>query len=233
MVKISLAYLNYSYLLKDIALEHPILIYYICHLENPDRFKSNLFNFEEDCRKLRNKFDITEYIPPRERKTHWVGCRLKSEYKDIVRELIEQGVCENLTRFFQQEDESGDHIYINREKFKELFWERFTFEEDPEKLIENRLNLIKNQNNINLPPNNYIHEKSGNLLIITYLLEDDSFYFVITIKCACTKSTSVKILSVQNHFDNYQPYEIECERCRKIFGIAFNLYFIQYIISPQ
>ncbi len=228
---ISLAYLNYSDLIQDISLEHPILIYFICHLDNPDKFKSNLFNYETDCRKLQSKFDITEYIPPRERKTHEVRCRLKNDYKDIARELIEQRVCEILTTFFQQENESGDHVNIDREKFKALFWEKFTFEEDPEKLIENRLNHIKNQTNISLPPNNYKREKNRNLLIITYLLEDNSFSFVITIKCNCTNCTSVKILFELNHFENYQPYEIECERCRKIFGISYDLYFIQYIIS--
>lgn len=232
MAKISLSHLNNSELLKDIAKDDPILIYYICHLGDPEKFKAHIFDFETDCRKLADKYDITIFIPQRERKTHEPNCRLRKENELISKELIDNQVCEKFQQFFEQKDEIGNHLKIDREKFRGLFWDNFTFEENPEDIINNELIKIKNEYKINLPPNKHeIYNRNGILITLHYILKDEEIYFIIKVKCNCKKQSSNEISLKFNHFRERNPYDIECENCPKKFHISHNFYYCS-IYSP-
>lgn len=232
MAKISLSRSNISELLKDIAEDDPILIYYICHLGDSEKFKAHIFDFETDCRKLADKYDITIFIPQRERKTHEPNCRLRKGNELISKELIDNQVCEKFQQFFEQKDEIGNHLKIDREKFRVLFWDNFTFEENPEDIINNELNKIKNEYNISLPPNNYeIYNRNGILITLHYKIKDKEFYFNINVKCNCKNESSKEISRKSNHFREKNPYDIECANCPNKFHISHRFYYCN-LYSP-
>ena len=183
MAKINLSRLNSSELFKDIAKDDPILIYYICHLGDRNKFEAHLFDFETDCRKLANRYDITIFLPQKDRKTHKPSCRLRKDNEALSKELIDNKVCNKLQQFFEQRDENGNHITIDREQFRRLFWDNFTFEENPEDIINTKLNEIKNEFSISLPPNTHvIHSKNGILITLHYILKDEEICFTIRVK---------------------------------------------------
>jgi len=225
LAKFNLSRLNSSELLKVIAENDPILIYYICHLGDPEKFKAHIFDFETDCRKLADNYDITVFIPQRKRKTHEPNCRLRSTNKYLSRELSSHGICLRFKQFFEQKDESGEHIRIDREEFRRLFWENFTFEEDSTDIINAQLNRIKNEYRITLPPNNYeIPNKNGNLVTLHYILKEEEIYFIIKVKCSCRNEFSEEIPLRFNHFREKNPYDVECANCPKKFHISYHFW---------
>lgn len=232
MAKINLSHLNSSELFKDIAEDDPILIYYICHLGDPNKFEAHFFDFETDCRKLADRYDITIFIPQKERKTHKPYCRLRKDNEALSKELIDNKVCDKLQQFFEQRDENGNHITIDREQFRRSFWDNFTFEENPEDIINTKLDKIKNEFLINLPPNNRkIHSRNGILITLHYILKDEEICFIIKVKCNCKNEFIKEIPLIFNHFREKNPYDIECANCPKNFYINYNFYYCT-IYSP-
>lgn len=232
MTKINLSRLNSSELLKVIAEDDPLLIYYICHLGDREKFKAHIFDFETDCRKLGDKYDITIFIPQRERKTHKPNCRLRKGNELFSKELIDNQICEKFQQFFEQKDENGEHIIIDREEFRRLFWDNFTFEENPEDIINNELNKIKNEYLINLPPNKHeINNRNGILITLHYILKDEEICFTIKVKCNCKNEFIKEIPLKFNHFREKNPHDIECAYCPKKFHVTHNFYYCT-IYSP-
>lgn len=229
MTKISLAYLNNKDLLKEIAEYDPVLIYYICYLGNREKFESHIFNEETDCRELAKKWDLTKYRSPGDRPFHPVNCILK--HKSIYEEFVDRGICKEMLEFFKQRDDNGNHISIDREKFRELFREKFTFKEDPEDLINNKLNEIREKYYISLPPNNNKIKNKGNLMTISYNIEEDIFLILVEMICKCSNIISNNF-SETDITISYSPHNIECGNCGNFFIIAHNFYRFD-LISPQ
>jgi len=212
--KKSLATLINSVLLRDIANIDPFLIYYMCFLGDQEKFKSNLFNFETDSRELA-KFDIISYDSPKNRSTHHVNPKLRPTSKKVIQELIDNKICEELSKFSEIKDENGKRIKIDREKFRQLFWERFTFEKDPNMLLENELIEIRKKSTI--APNNWIKkDEYGNSMFVKYYLDNELLIVNIEFICSCSKKYEIN-LPINEFLENKWKLNIECNDCKKVF----------------
>ncbi len=232
-MKTTLAYLHNSALLYDIANEHPLLIYFICHLGNPNIFKTDLFDDELNCRAL-EKHDLTIYKSRKDRKGHHVtklDCTLSKPVGEMVyNELKQKGICKELSNFFDLKDEENNHIYINKEDFVRLFWDNFQFEEHTDKIIENKVKELEERYNINLPHDGHNLPKDGNDYTIHYEFINNIFHFVVRIKCECSNDLEEFIEENNNNFESFESYIIKCNRCNKIFYIVYNFYYCSKII---
>ena len=163
----------------------------MCHLGDREKFKSNLFNFETDSRELA-KFDIISYDSPKNRSTHYVIPILRPTNKKIIQELIDNKICEELSKFFEMKDENGKRTKINREKFRQLFWERFTFEKDPNMLLENE--LIEIRKKCNIAPNNWVKkDEYGNSMFVKFYLDKKLAKVIIKFNCSCSKKYEIDL----------------------------------------
>lgn len=228
MEKKSLAYLINSDLLRDIANIDSLLIYYMCHLGDREKFKSNLFNFETDSRELA-KFDIISYDSPKNRSTHYVIPILRPTNKKIIQELIDNKICEELSKFFEMKDENGKRTKINREKFRQLFWERFTFEKDPNMLLENE--LIEIRKKCNIAPNNWVKkDEYGNSMFVKFYLDKELAKVIIKFNCSCSKKYEID-LPINEFLELKWTFNVECNDCKKVFYPSPDLYFFMFLIS--
>lgn len=78
----------------------PTLIYFICYRKNPVEYRVNsrIIDVEQDCKALQ-KFNITIFIPTKERGTHRVtysDCIFTPIGKGIAEELIAEGFCRQM-----------------------------------------------------------------------------------------------------------------------------------------
>ncbi|MBD3342555.1 MAG: hypothetical protein GF353_25875 [Candidatus Lokiarchaeota archaeon] len=227
MTKKSLANLRRSKLLKQIAELDPLLIYYICHLGDRDKFKSSEFDDEIDCRPLSEKWNLTIYTPSKIRKTHRVNCRLKRKYKEISNELINSGVCKDLKQIFKNAEESNQNSYVDRQKFGEIFWKRFTFSEDPREKIKNLLKKVETEFNIDLPDDgHFIYNRKGIKIVFRCKLENNNLKFLIEIECSCKERFISTFLldKAQKHFQSYKTFKIDCKNCPNEYIISHNFF---------
>ncbi len=226
----SLAYFDCKETLKKIVNDHPILIYFLCHLNDPIRFTEEPFiDKQEDCNKLENH-GLTEYTSPKERPSHFMtlkSCHLTRLGKSVYNELYNKDICDEILNLINKIKKKEKKSYINKETFAQEFFNHFTFDEDPSKIIENKINEIKEKYYINIPENHHDIKINRNNIHIEYTVENEIFYINFIINCACSKrkKTYIKVEEKDEHFKNAHPYNIECQYCNSIFIISHNLYF--------
>ncbi len=234
----SLAYLDCKNTLKDIVSDDPKLIYYICHKIDPTKYQTEPFiDVEQDCKKL-DDYGITEFTPPRERSTHGVteeSCKFSREGKNIAIELCQKGICDEISKLIKQIKQKRSRTYIDKEVFAHEFLDYFTFDEDPNKVIENKIQELKEKFDINLPDNNHPIKKEGNVIHIRYSLEEDTFFITFIINCVCSKGekTEIKIKANEDDFAYSRNHNIPCKFCGDIFIISHDLWFCSDIIKKN
>ncbi len=232
----SLAYLDCKNILKDIVDDNPTLIYYICHIFNQTKYTSEPFiDIQEDCKKLSSKkYEITVYIPPRERPTHSVtgqSCNFSRYGRRIAEELCQKGICDEILKLLnqikQQRKEQRKNTHINEAIFSQAFLNYFTFNEDSDKVIENKLQEIKDKFNINIPNNNHVINKNGNIISIQYSFEENNFCITFIINCICSKGekTEIKIKANEDNLAYNRNHSISCNNCGVTFIISNDLYY--------
>ncbi len=224
--KKTLAYLSYSETFKHIAEKDPILLFLMCHIKKPEKFRCHIFDFEIDYRELA-KFDIVDYNPPKNRPTHSPIPKLRSTSKRLIQELIDNGICKELSEFFEKKDENQEHITIKREDFRRFFKERFTFEEDPNNTFENKLSEIRKIHKI--APNGYVkNDPYGNQMKITYNVKINVVNVTIDIDCFCSNKCR-KEFPVIEYLENKWNLNLFCNECKKTFYPSFN--FLEFGFS--
>ncbi len=225
--KIYLSNLSNSELLQGIASVDPTLILYICFLGDPQTFASHILDDEIDCRRLAQKWDLTVYNPPKERRTHRVNCILRAPGRRIYNELKKEGTCEEFLKFFQQEDENGIHVSIDRSRFNHLFREKFSFEKDPDEIIRNKIKEIETEFYLNLPPPNYQLYAKNHEITLKYSIVLEKINFILEIACHRVETQRIEIPFEQNHFSTYLPYNmITCTNCNESFKISYDFFHL-------
>ncbi|MFX1361360.1 MAG: hypothetical protein ACFFDL_15755 [Promethearchaeota archaeon] len=228
----TLFYLSCRETLKNIVADHPKLVYYICHKRHPNNFPVQPFiDEQEDCKKL-DQHGITEYKSRKERTTHGVtgiSCRFSSFGESVAEELCQKGICDEILELIKQIQEKQRSTHIDKQIFAQEFLKYFTFDEDPSKVIENKINEINRNYNITLPDDGDTIPFKGNSINIKYSLEGDFLCINFRIMCTCSKyrKTMVKknidIEFKKNHFEIGCPLYLNCKYCSSSFIMAPNL----------
>jgi len=227
----SLAYLDCKEILKSIVNDHPKLIYYICHKIDSKKYPNQPFiDEEQDCKKLAERYDIMEFKTRKERSTHGItseSCKFRGRGKNIAIELCQEGICDEILKLINQIKKKREISYIKKEIFAQEFFNHFTFDEDQNKIIENKINEIKEKYYINIPKNHHDNKVNRNNIHIEYTFENEIFYINFIINCTCSKrkKTCIKVEVKDEHFKNAHPYNIKCKFCNSTFIISHNLYF--------
>ncbi len=215
----SFAYSKYANTLKALYEIDSTLIYFICILNNKREYNLNplIFpNIELICREL-NNYDIVKYKRPRNRPSHDVICPLSGYGRKISQELIDLNFCKKMSKLL-----AG---IKNKEDYIRIFNENFTFSEDPNKLILNKLKEFKEKYNLFLAPPNHKFFIDDHEFIIKYAFLNDIFHAKIIIKCSCYKETTKLICEktlIDNHYGN-KNYPIKCNYCKNTFYINHEL----------
>lgn len=223
---IYLSDLSYRNILEDIANKHPILIYFICFRNDPEKFpNSRFFDWEKDCEVL-DKFGLIEYKPRSERKSHDVtedDCRITRDGKNIYNEMVSNNICQKIFDLLNTGCEMDDFVRI--------FQEKFTFNERPDLHIQNILNEIEKETTIPFAKNGYSKIVDGNIYKIKFLIENNIFYLKINIKCTCSNELAIDIEknTFVAHLNNYYFYELQCDSCNKVFQINPDLFNMRII----
>ena len=182
-----------------------------------------LNDFEPDCRYLSEKGLVRKYALRSERQTHDPYCELNSNGQKIYEELREYEICKELKKFFQLEDKNGNHITISKQEFTELFFERFSFDINPENILEQKIKDTRDKFEINFPTKQF----SWKNMTVTPTIKNGDFHYDITINCSCSK-----VLVDSVNMEDYEPpvYLIECEKC----GAQYHIYNFKFYskISP-
>ncbi|KKN47086.1 hypothetical protein LCGC14_0666520 [marine sediment metagenome] len=236
----SLAYLDFKEILKSIVNDQPKLIYYICHrIDSKEYPNEPLIDEEQDCKILAERHGLMEFKSRSERTTHGVtreSCYFTRTGRNVAIELCEKGICDEIIRLIDQlkkeRMKKNESTHISKETFAQEFIKYFTFDEDPTKIIENKINEIKENFNVSLPDNNHEIPINGNLIKIKLYVKNNTLYFDFVISCTCLKGRKTIIQNIvdyefkKNHFELYYPHIVNCNYCQKIFVISHHLIYI-------
>ncbi len=222
--------------LKEIAFDDPSLIYYICHKIDPTKYQIEPFiDVEQDCKRL-DKHGITEFKYSKERSTHGVtqeSCNFSRYGKNVAIELCQKGICDEISKLITQIKQKRSSTYIDKVVFAQEFSNYFTFDEDPNKVIENKIQELKEKFDIKLPDNNHDIEKKGNHIYIRYSLEENTFCITFIINCVCSIGEKTELKIKANEVDFNFNHNVPCEFCGDTFIISHNLQFCLDIIKKN
>ncbi len=232
----SLVYLNCKEVLRDIASEDPTLIYYIWHKIDPIKYQNQPFiDIEQDCEKL-DDHGITEFKRRKERPTHGVteeSCIFSRNGKNIAIELCQRGVGDELLKFIRQIQQKRNNTYVDKGIFSQEFVNYFTFDEDSSKLIENRIQDLKDKYNIYFPDNNHEIRKNGNVIYIRYSIEENTFYISFILECTCSEGRKTEVKKIPNKIDFNFKHNVSCGFCENVYIISHDLWYCGGIITKN
>lgn len=222
--------------LKEMAFDDPSLIYYICHKIEPTKYPIEPFiDVEQDCKKL-DKYGITEFKSSKERSTHGVteeSCNFSRYGKNIAKDLCQKGISDEISKLITKIKQKRSSTYIDKVVFAQEFSNYFTFDEDPNKVIENRIQELEEKFDIKLPDNNRDIEKKGNHIHIRYSLEENSLLITFIINCGCSIGEKTELKFKANKVDFNFNHDIPCDFCGDIYIISHDLWFCRDIIKKN
>ena len=229
---IYLGQLNKTSILRDISERYsPTLLYFICYRGNPERFRppSQILDIEQDC-KILKKFLVTDFKPRKERDGHFVtfdDCKFTNLGEEIFQELTNHKICSSMHRIFNQKDNLGNHVSVEKNEFIEQFHQNFSFDVNPQKKIEKELENIKNKYCIDLPPNGYQHNSNREncTFVVNYEMKGKELIPRITLECVCHESFTKEITTFKNIFKFHLPIQLECPKCGKDYVISSDMYY--------
>jgi len=207
---------NINLIRKIIEIHNPALIYFICYMGNPDKFKlvSRINDREVDC-KLLEAEGITVFERPVH--IHRGICNLTSIGKNIFDELKKYGICIDLFEILNRRDENNDLVCKNLEEFVKLFNQTFSLELDPQDIIELKRKELINKYNINIAPNNNeIITKNKCKIRINYFINKELLSCKLSLKCNCSNEWDEKFENIESYLKIFKRYEVECNKCRRI-----------------
>ena len=215
---IYLGSLNNAGVLRKIAEDYnPRLIYFICYLGDPNKFKldSRIFDRELDCKKLVLK-DITIFERPVH--LHKGICELTPPGRVVFQELIEHGICKEIQEFLNKKDEEGNPIFLNLDSFINLFNDTFSFKIDPNNLIDVKRKELIETYQINIAPDKHkILIAYNSFLKIKYYLYEEELRCKVFINCACSNTWEEEIINLKDNLKYYIYFRFSCSKCEKEF----------------
>ncbi|MFO8020804.1 MAG: hypothetical protein R6U96_19430 [Promethearchaeia archaeon] len=212
--KVYLGSLNNADILSELTNDNPAYMYFICFLGNRTLYpiNPNLIDVEVDCRPLMKKYDLTNFTPRSERGTHAVtplDCNLNKKGELIFKEIQDYNICNQLNQLLNSRQT------INKTEFNRLFREKFSFETNPEDILEEKIKQVREKYDTNFPTKEFTYRR----MTVTPTIKKDRLYYQFKIKCACSEEIFDEI-----NMDDYKPIgeEIVCPNCEHLFNIPYD-----------
>lgn len=223
---IYLGSLNNAALLKKIVnLYNPALIYFICYLGSPDEFKldSRINDREEDCKKLEDA-NITRFERPVH--LHTGLCDFTTTGRLVYNDLKEYNICKEIYDILHKKDEDGNSICRDLYTFTLLFNENFSFEIDPDNLIEIKRREIINSLQMVISHDNFkILTKDDCKIKGKYKISGENLGCDLKIKCKCSNNWEIEINNIEMNLSSYSYYNFICESCNRIIKLDPLFYY--------